>query len=112
MGSYSFISTCDTCSAAYLDWACAVAMPRCTDAPEGTTIDSGGSTQWVVPPEPAQFLLRDNPLTSRTPLFATGSLEQAFNGTAGLSTPFPYQEVPPCLEVCQLVGARCPPLVG
>lgn len=111
MGAYSFVSTCDTCSAAYLDWACAIAMPRCTDAPPDATISDGRSSQWVLPTEPAQFLLRDNPLTSRTPSFATDSLEEAFNGTTGLTTPFPYQEVPPCLEVCQLVAARCPPLV-
>jgi calcium channel MID1 len=111
MGAYSRISTCDDCTAAYLDWACAVTMPRCTDAPSTAALNDSASLEWMIPATYQQTLLRSSPNTSRTPLLAPLSLASTFNTSVPLSTPFPYAEVPPCLETCYSVKAKCPSLV-
>ncbi|KAI5481195.1 hypothetical protein MNV49_005630 [Pseudohyphozyma bogoriensis] len=123
MGGYSFVSTCDDCYNSYETWACAIALPRCTDAPSNATLEttdssSNSSAAWVIPTSYEQLLLRENPAASRTPDFAPSLLSTTFPGlinateTADSETPFPYSEVPPCLDTCQQVGARCPPFIG
>lgn len=126
MGFYSFVSTCEDCKARYLDWACAVTMPRCSDPPQDASTEDTNTTEWALPANYETLLIRDNPLASRTPLFAQNLLDSTFppntsttvtNATSpsalslGLTSPFPYSEVPPCLDVCSLVKAQCPALV-
>lgn len=117
MGGYSFISTCDDCLEAYRTWNCAITMPRCTDAPSDAKLNTSSSLEWAIPDSYQQTLLRAEPLVSRTPAFAPYLLADtfpslSFNSTVTTAdqTPFPYAEVPPCLDACQLVGARCPPM--
>lgn len=118
-GGYSFVSTCADCLAAYRTWTCAISLPRCTDPPINATLATGDSLEWTIPTTYQQTLLRANPLTSRTPTFAPDLLRQTFpsltvNSSLAVldQTPFPYAEVPPCLDTCHLVEARCPPFVG
>lgn len=117
MGGYSFISTCDDCLEAYRTWSCAITMPRCTDAPSDAKLNTSTSLEWSIPEAYQQTLLRAEPLVSRTPAFAPSLLADTFPSLSFNSTvttadqsPFPYDEVPPCLDSCQLVGARCPPM--
>lgn len=118
MGAYSFISTCDDCAASYLTWLCATTLPRCTDPPSNVTLtlNTSDSTSWDIPSSYQQIVFRQLPNASRTPDFGPDALAQTFpalinaTSTATSATPFPYAEVPPCLDVCDLVDARCPPM--
>mgnify|MGYP001571910435 FL=1 len=109
MGPYSYVSTCDDCLESYTTWLCATTLPRCADPPSNTTLVLNETTDasWTLPSSYQQLLFREDPSASRTPSFAPANLTSIFpNGT----TPFPYAEVPPCLDVCNVVGARCPPM--
>lgn len=120
-GAYSRVANCESCAASYQTWLCAVVMPRCTDAPRNATLDSlnanTNTREWNVPSNYHPTLLRDTPSISRTPGFAPDSLASTFDNfttraiSTSLTTPFPYAEVPPCLDVCHLVQARCPPFL-
>ncbi|GAA5839185.1 hypothetical protein JCM9279_002620 [Rhodotorula babjevae] len=130
-GLYSIVSTCDDCLEAYRDWQCATTLPRCTDAPSSTALNDSSAAiarddelaSWFVPQQFETTLVRDDPAASRTPLFGPASLSSTFPSLFNLSfpptaahaqaeSPFPYSEVPPCLDVCFLVEARCPPFLG
>ncbi|GAA5888463.1 hypothetical protein JCM6882_008629 [Rhodosporidiobolus microsporus] len=133
MGKYSVVSTCADCYAAYRDWACASTLPRCTDAPANATLNdtttsalsSGLDTlaTWPLPEEAQTLLVRADPFASRTPAFGPLNLSSTFPSLFNSSypasdasnlaaeSPFPYGEVPPCTDVCDLVGARCPPFL-
>ncbi|GAA5959376.1 hypothetical protein JCM21900_000708 [Sporobolomyces salmonicolor] len=130
-GQYSVVSTCDDCYAAYRDWLCATALPRCTDAPANATLSSNSSLvdssnglpTWDLPASYQSSLVRSFPPASRTPAFAPQNLSTTFPSLFNSSyppvsrntldeTPFPYSETPPCLDVCQLVQARCPPFLN
>ncbi|BGP43190.1 stretch-activated cation channel mid1 [Rhodotorula kratochvilovae] len=131
MGLYSIVSTCEDCYAAYRDWLCATTLPRCTDAPPDAALnDTSGAiahasdlASWFIPEEFSTALVRDDPAASRTPLFGPANLSTTFPTLFNASyppspantraqSPFPYAEVPPCLDVCYLVEARCPPFLG
>ncbi|GAA5889485.1 hypothetical protein JCM5296_005960 [Sporobolomyces johnsonii] len=130
-GQYSVVSTCDDCYAAYRDWVCATTLPRCTDAPANATLSSNeslidpsnGLPTWDLPTSYQSSLVRSFPPASRTPAFAPQNLSTTFPSLFNSSyppvsrntldeTPFPYSETPPCLDVCQLVQARCPPFLS
>ncbi|GAA6014584.1 hypothetical protein JCM10207_001653 [Rhodosporidiobolus poonsookiae] len=131
MGQYSVVSTCADCNAAYRDWACATAIPRCTDAPSNATLNDttaagpqspSGLASWFLPEEAQTTLVRSDPFASRTPAFGPANLSSTFPSLFNASfpasasnlaaeSPFPYSEVPPCTDVCSLVQARCPPFL-
>ncbi|GAA5990338.1 hypothetical protein JCM10908_007324 [Rhodotorula pacifica] len=133
-GLYSVVSKCSDCLDAYRDYVCAVTMPRCADAPPGValnstlpdTFDSNGDLigSWLVPESYQTSLVRSEPFASRTPLFGPANLSSTFPFLFNTSSypptpanlaresPFPYIEIPPCLDVCNLVQARCPPFLG
>ncbi|GAA6064277.1 hypothetical protein JCM10212_000979 [Sporobolomyces blumeae] len=130
-GQYSVVSTCSDCRAAYRDWLCATTIPRCTDAPEGTRIVSNVTwfdpetdlATWTLPDSYSTHLVRSYPPASRTPAFAPSNLSTTFptlfNSSYPASernrasqSPFPYAEVPPCMDLCHLVDARCPHFLG
>ncbi|KAM0746251.1 hypothetical protein T439DRAFT_384268 [Meredithblackwellia eburnea MCA 4105] len=110
MGAYSFISTCDNCTSSFLTWSCAVTMPRCADPPSGTTLtlNNTNTTEWVIPPSYQQLLFRTDPYISRTPALSPDTIATTFPNDTSATSPFPYAEVPPCLDVCNFVEARCP----
>ncbi|GAA6037700.1 hypothetical protein JCM8097_002295 [Rhodosporidiobolus ruineniae] len=131
MGQYSVVSTCADCYAAYRDFVCATTMPRCTDAPANATLNDttttagseSGLATWAIPEEPQTALVRTDPFASRTPAFGPANLSSTFpslfNASFPLSpsnalaaSPFPYAELPPCTDVCDLVQARCPPFLA
>lgn len=100
---------------------CATTIPRCTDAPSNATLNDTTSLEWTLPPvaDFVQTILRDSPLTSRTPALAPALLTNTFpslpinaSSTVLDQSPFPYSEVPPCLDISHLVTARCPPFIG
>ena len=132
-GLYSVVSECSDCLEAYRDYVCAVAMPRCDDAPPGVslndtlpdTYDSNGDViaSWFLPDSYQSRLVRTEPFASRTPLFGPANLSSTFpflfnesypTDPANLAreSPFPYSEIPPCLDLCNLVQARCPPFLN
>ncbi|GAA5891476.1 hypothetical protein JCM8208_007295 [Rhodotorula glutinis] len=130
-GLYSIVSTCDDCREAYRNFLCATTLPRCTDAPPSTAVNDSSVTlarddelaTWRVPQQFETALVRDDPAASRTPLFGPANLSSTFPSlfnasypataaNARAESPFPYSEVPPCLDVCYLVEARCPPFLG
>ena len=83
-GMYSHVRTCDQCLEAYNSWLCAVVMPRCTDpGPQFGNITT---------------FQRTSANNSRTPSLPDSA--------------FPYTELPPCIGVCQLVAASCPPVIS
>ncbi|BGP58037.1 hypothetical protein JCM8202_001724 [Rhodotorula sphaerocarpa] len=131
-GLYSVVSKCSDCADAYRDYLCAATMPRCDDAPASSPLNSTlpdqyGSTgdllaSWALPSSYQTSLLRTDPFASRTPLFGPRNLSTTFPDLFSRSypptaenlareTPFPYTEIPPCLDVCNLVQARCPPFL-
>lgn len=131
-GLYSVVSKCSDCADAYRDYLCAVTMPRCDDAPAGSPLNSTLPDQygsagnllasWALPSSYQTSLLRTDPFASRTPLFGPRNLSttlpdlfsRSYPPTAenlARETPFPYTEIPPCLDVCNLVQARCPPFL-
>ncbi|BGP35157.1 stretch-activated cation channel mid1 [Rhodotorula toruloides] len=129
MGRYSVVSTCQDCINAYRDYLCAMTMPRCTDAPSNATLNdttlaaSDSLPSYAIPAQYDTSLLRTDPYASRTPLFGPPNLSATFptlfNSTYRPSrsnllaqSPFPYTETPPCLDICYLVEARCPPFLG
>ncbi|KAI7947749.1 hypothetical protein MJO28_009657 [Puccinia striiformis f. sp. tritici] len=87
-GRYSFVSGCEDCIRAYVDWACAMVLPRCTDAP----LPSPTTSNQIV-------FTRPSPPESRTPSLTDARL-------------YPYNELGPCMTLCTLVAATCPPLIG
>ncbi|GAA5842682.1 hypothetical protein JCM3766R1_005750 [Sporobolomyces carnicolor] len=128
-GQYSVVATCADCYAAYRDWVCATTIPRCTDAPPNVTSlvpsnassfePASGLATWSIPQQYSDALVRDFPPASRTPAFAPLNLSSTFPRLFNSSypanrdntfeqSPFPYSEVPPCMDVCHLVDARCP----
>ncbi|KPV72056.1 uncharacterized protein RHOBADRAFT_56187 [Rhodotorula graminis WP1] len=130
-GLYSIVSTCDDCLDAYRTFLCATTLPRCTDAPPSTILNDSSAAiarddelaTWFVPQQFETALVRDDPAASRTPLFGPANLSSTFPSlfnasypataaNAKAESPFPYSEVPPCLDVCYLVEARCPPFLG
>jgi len=130
-GQYSVISTCQDCYEAYRDWLCAVTIPRCTDAPSNATLivnstlfdPESNLPTWFFPSSYSSSLLRDYPPASRTPAFAPQNLSTTFPSLFNESydsnrentmneSPFPYSEVPPCMDVCHVVDARCPNFLG
>lgn len=127
------MSKCDDCFDAYRDYLCAVAVPRCDDAPPAAELndsipdsfDSNGEliASWLLPDSYQTSLVRDEPFASRTPLFGPANLSSTFPSLFNNSyppdpenlaheSPFPYSEIPPCLDVCNLVQARCPPFLN
>ncbi|KAL7005304.1 stretch-activated cation channel mid1 [Cystobasidiomycetes sp. EMM_F5] len=92
-GMYSRVRTCSQCMAAYTSWLCAVSMPRCTDS--DATQKQNASRN--IGSNPTQFL-RKTANNSRTPFLP--------------SSAFPYAEVPPCIDVCSMVRASCPPIIS
>ncbi|GAA6007488.1 hypothetical protein JCM11491_004180 [Sporobolomyces phaffii] len=129
-GLYSIASTCTDCYEAYRDWLCATTIPRCTDSPSNVTFVSNSSlfdpvtdlATWSIPASYSTSLVRDYPPASRTPEFAPSNLSSTFpslfnssypatRGNELEQSPFPYSEVPPCMDVCHLVDARCPPFL-
>ncbi|KAG0143156.1 hypothetical protein CROQUDRAFT_49229 [Cronartium quercuum f. sp. fusiforme G11] len=81
-GRYSFVTGCDDCKRSYINWACSIILPRCTDDPPDLSSSS-------------QLILRNDPTTSRTPFFN-----------------FSYTELLPCISLCTLVSATCPPFLS
>ncbi|BGP27451.1 calcium channel subunit Mid1 [Rhodotorula toruloides] len=127
-GQYSVVSTCDDCITAYRDYLCAMTMPRCTDAPSNVTLNDTTTTvgaslpSYDIPSRYTNSLIRTDPFASRTPLFGPSNLSSTFptlfNSTFRPTrqnllseSPFPYTETPPCLDICYLVEARCPPFL-
>ncbi|GAA5964162.1 hypothetical protein JCM3765_005358 [Sporobolomyces pararoseus] len=132
-GQYSVISTCSDCYDAYRDWLCATTIPRCSDAPSNiTTLISTNSSlfdpetdlaTWSIPTSYSTSIIRDFPPASRTPNLAPANLSSTFPSLFNSSyppnrqntleqSPFPYSEIPPCMDVCHLVDARCPSFLG
>lgn len=89
-GQYSRVRTCAQCLSAYTAWLCAIRMPRCTDYDSSPTA-SNISTELRTFPRLAAN-------ESRTTTLPAGA--------------FPYSEVPPCLDVCHIVQASCPPVIN
>ncbi|BGP19891.1 hypothetical protein JCM10213_008635 [Rhodosporidiobolus nylandii] len=130
MGRYSVVSICADCYAAYRDWLCATTIPRCADAPANATLNDtttieteSGLATWYLPEETQTLLTRDDPFASRTPAFGPANLSATFpslfnssypasSSNLASESPFPYAEVPPCTDTCNLVEARCPPFLG
>ncbi|KAH8925617.1 hypothetical protein BT69DRAFT_1332029 [Atractiella rhizophila] len=103
-GTYSFISTCSDCFAAYRLWLCSIVLPRCTDLPGSFSPPFNSSG--FIPNDTLSVFPRTDPPSSRTPFFAPDALPQ------GATSPFPYGEILPCDANCQRVGATCPPFMG
>lgn len=101
-GMYSYVRTCEQCMQAYTTWVCAIRMPRCTDYnPSGTQGQGGNATNSdSTKHSPGQLTTfqRTSANDSRTPFLPNSA--------------FPYSEVPPCIDVCSLVPASCPPLIS
>ncbi|EJD38150.1 hypothetical protein AURDEDRAFT_187821 [Auricularia subglabra TFB-10046 SS5] len=95
---WSPIQTCASCFEAYRNWACTIWFPRCS---EGTPdAPSPGTT---LPPDSA---IRRAALVD----VAAGAASRSPGTLPPLAAA--YQQVLPCVEICQAADRACPPLVG
>lgn len=119
-GNFSSVRTCADCFEAYRTWLCSIVLPQCTDIPAPlqqsaqVNYTTNENSQLVFSdqpiPESVQLILvRDNPALSRTPQLSPSALANNPNlSVYNPTTPFPYGEVPLCLDVCNNVAASCP----
>ncbi|TFB05096.1 Calcium influx-promoting protein ehs1 [Trichoderma ghanense] len=104
---YSLAANCDNCTAAYKQWLCAVAIPRCEDF----------STQsnYTIPRNAAQAFPNGT--------FLPDALRQELMQTPAFNTsrtsfideviaPGPYKEILPCADLCYGVVQGCPAAIG
>lgn len=89
-GMYSPVRTCSQCLSAYRSWLCSIRMPRCTDYDDSSSNETDNDNIRTFP--------RLSANTSRTPRLPEDA--------------FPYSEIPPCIDVCAIVRASCPPLIA
>ncbi|KAN0065504.1 stretch-activated cation channel mid1 [Thecaphora frezii] len=107
-GMYSYVQSCDSCKQSYLDWLCAIAMPRCTD-----TLDDPSSQSWAsqdgrdltgaptgLNTELLPYIVNRNASTSRR-----SYIGQELRAGA-------YGELLPCIYNCYYVERTCPPFVS
>lgn len=104
---YSLARGCDDCRAAYKNWLCSVAIPRCSDItetdnflqpralsqafPNGSYIDAALAEQY---PNSSAFNSSRNPFIDET------------------IYPGPYKEVLPCDDLCFNLVQSCPSEIG
>ena len=92
---YSHVSSCADCQTSYRDWLCRTVVPQCAS--------SISSSREPMPPSPLNF---DSPAaqtflrTPRTPRNPATIPEYA------------YDELLPCLSVCNAVDRSCPVFLG
>ena len=91
-GMYSYVRTCSQCREAYRSWVCAMTMPRCVDEDERASMND------TDPDKAITTFPRASANDSRTPFLPAAA--------------FPYTELPPCVDVCELVYASCPPIIS
>lgn len=105
---YSLARTCADCQAAYKNWLCSVAIPRCSDFSDNST--------WLQP----RAISQPNPITGD--FLASAVTAQFPNITAFNSSrnsfidetiaPGPYKEVLPCEDLCYNLVQSCPSEIG
>ncbi|TVY73218.1 Calcium influx-promoting protein ehs1 [Lachnellula suecica] len=102
---YSLARTCENCTAAYKQWLCAVAIPRCTD------FSFPASEDYLRPramgfPFPNGTLLPADP---NRPAYLNNSRNPVIDANV---TSGPYQEILPCEDLCYHVVQSCPASMG
>lgn len=108
-GEYSGVKDCADCKAAYRDWLCAVAMPRCVDVLPDALSNS------AAPQSAAQLTGGTRDLQLNTALLPyvinrSNTSRQAYIDTS--LRPGAYGELLPCIYTCHFVTRSCPaPLV-
>jgi calcium channel MID1 len=105
--AYSLVRNCDDCAAAYKQWLCTVAFPRCEDVTS--------TNPWAVPRNmgaryPNGSTLADGEMSSmmQSPWFNTS--RNSWIDT--VIEPGPYKEVLPCADLCYQVVQSCPAALG
>ncbi|WWD01423.1 hypothetical protein V866_008367 [Kwoniella sp. B9012] len=82
---YSHVSTCADCFSSYRDWLCRLIIPQCSD-PTIISEDDGSVLETV---------------------------HRSSNNTRnGISFPYEYDELLPCLSICSEVDRKCPVNMG
>lgn len=81
---YSHVSSCLDCHTAYRDWVCRSLIPRCADPSATDTLEPD-----IIPPR-----TRTQP-----------------GGGTGMTAAYDYDELLPCLGVCNAVDRTCPALM-
>lgn len=101
---YSLARTCEDCSAAYKQWLCAVAIPRCTDfsAPDQPYLFPRAMGQ---PKPDGTFLAKDILEIANQSAFLNNSRNSWIDSHI---TPGPYKELLPCEDLCYHVVQSCP----
>lgn len=105
---YSLARTCADCSAAYKNWLCSVAIPRCSDFSDNST--------WLQP----RAISQPNPITGD---FLAPALAAQYPNTTAFNSsrnpfidetiaPGPYKEVLPCEDLCYSLVQSCPSNIG
>ncbi|EPQ30908.1 uncharacterized protein PFL1_01806 [Pseudozyma flocculosa PF-1] len=107
-GMYSYVQSCDTCKSSYLDWLCAVTMPRCTDSlsdpqTQSRASQDGRSLTGAPTGENVDLLPY---VVNRN---ATNSKRSYIGDELGAGS---YGEVLPCIYNCYYVERTCPPILG
>ncbi|CAK7235622.1 hypothetical protein SEUCBS140593_009343 [Sporothrix eucalyptigena] len=105
---YSLARTCSDCQAAYKNWLCSVAIPRCSDFSDNST--------WLQPraisqPFPGTGEFLDAAIAAQYPNIS------AFNSSRNpfideTIAPGPYKEVLPCEDLCYNLVQSCPSAIG
>ncbi|KIH94283.1 calcium channel MID1 [Sporothrix brasiliensis 5110] len=105
---YSLARTCADCEAAYKNWLCSVAIPRCSDISDNST--------WLQP----RAISQPNPITGE---FLAPDLAAQYPNTTAFNSsrnpfiddtiaPGPYKEVMPCDDLCYNLVQSCPSNIG
>lgn len=106
---YSLARNCDNCTAAYKQWLCAVAIPRCTEF-------SDPPPQDYLKPRAMGQLFPDG--TGLNPQLVAAANQSAFMNNSrnpvidANVAPGPYLEILPCDDLCYHVVQSCPASMG
>ncbi|WWC61161.1 uncharacterized protein I303_103741 [Kwoniella dejecticola CBS 10117] len=95
---YSHVSTCSDCFASYRDWLCHLLIPRCSDPSSDS--GSGSDSEQTIDDTPIPAVIHRTPSQARN------------NGTDTYMPEYEFDELLPCLSVCNFVDRKCPVNMG
>ncbi|WWC69498.1 uncharacterized protein I206_103440 [Kwoniella pini CBS 10737] len=96
---FSHVSTCSNCFSSYRNWLCHIIIPRCSNP---SIINSNSSLD-----SDSDLTINDFP----NPIIIHRTLNQSRNDNSDL-VEYEYDEILPCLSICNIVDRKCPVNLG
>ena len=101
---YSLARTCENCTAAYKQWLCAVAIPRCSDI-SAPSQDFLRDRALGYPFPNGTYFQTDPVIRATQPAYLNNSRNPVIDANV---TPGAYRELLPCDDLCYHVVQSCP----